>query len=106
MHFLIFIARFGIAMGITGTELAAFTDERLLPIERKTDALSLITLIVYSVSSLAPLINEIDEPTPIVVFLVILALVLLNTIYFEIPPPSPLIEHNKRIAKLKRELKR
>lgn len=58
MHFLIFISRFGIAMGITATELAAFTDNRILPIDRRSDALSLINLIVYSFTSLAPLLNE------------------------------------------------
>ena len=103
---MIFSARFDIAMGITATELAAFTDERLLPLERKTESLALITLIVYSISSLAPLINEIDEPTPIIVFLIILFMVLLNIFYLDIPPPSPLIEHKKRIEKLKRELKK
>lgn len=106
MHYLIAIARFGIAMGITATELAAFTDQRLLPLDRRTDALALITMIVYALSSFAPLVNELEEPTPIIIFLIALFLVLLNIIYFDIPPPSPLIEHEKRIKKLKRELKK
>ena len=103
MPSLVFVAKFGIAMGLIATELAGHTDERFFPIERRSNALAIVNLIAFSVTSLAPMINEIDEPTPVVVFLVILLLSLLVIGTFMIPPESPLVHNKKRINVLKKE---
>jgi len=103
MPSLVFIAKFGIAMGLIATELAGHTDSRFFPIERRQNALVLVNLIVFSCASLAPMINEIDEPTPVVIFMILMLVLLIMTFTFMVPPESPLVNNKKRIQKLKNE---
>ena len=86
MPSLIFVAKFGIAMGLIATELAAHTDDRLFPIDRRYNALALTNLIAFSCVSLAPMINEIDEPTPIIIFLLLMLILLAMAATFMVPP--------------------
>lgn len=97
MPSLLFVAKFGIAMGLIATELAGHTDNRFFPVERRSSAITLVNLIAFSSASLAPIINEINEPTPIVVFLIVILLSILVISTFIIPPESPLVHNKERL---------
>ena len=101
MPSLIFVAKFGISMGLIATELAGHTDSRFFPADRRHHALVLVNLIAFSCASFAPLINEIDEPTPIIIFLLVMLILLVMTATFLVPPESPLVHNKKRIESLK-----
>ena len=79
MPSLIFIAKFGVAMSLLATQLASLTDGRLFPKEKRAVAVSFCSLIAYSATLLAPLINELEEVTPVVVFILLILLSFLNT---------------------------
>jgi hypothetical protein len=59
MASLIFIAKFGIAMGLLASQLSCMADSRIFPVEKRTIALGFCSLIGQSVTAFAPLINEI-----------------------------------------------
>jgi len=60
MTFLVFLARFGISMAFSSTQIAFMSDDRIFPKEKRTEAVQFISLFAQSFTSLAPLINEIQ----------------------------------------------
>lgn len=78
-------------MGLLASWLASITDARLFPAERRSGALGFCNLIAQSVTCFSSLVNEVEEPTPIVVFVICIGIAMLNTVTFELPPESPAI---------------
>ena len=103
MASLIFIAKFGIAMCMVATQLAAITDDRFFPPERRASALSFCNLIAQSFCSLAPLINELEEPVPIIIFCLLIPITLLISVIIDIPTESPKKFQKKRFDDIRKK---
>ena len=85
MPALIFLAKFGVAIGYLCSYYASFSDNRIFPIERRTTAIGFCKFIGRAVTGLAPIINEIAEPFPMVCFTSILGFAFLYNLTFNLP---------------------
>ncbi len=91
MTFLVFLARFGISMAFSSTQIAFMSDDRIFPKEKRTEAVQFISLFAQSFTSLAPLINEIQpEQVPISILIFFMVVSFIVTFILKIPPTSPL----------------
>lgn len=72
MPWAIFVAKFGTATGFTLSYIASFSDKRIFPIEKRATAVGICNLIGRSLTSFAPMINEITDPPPLVFFVLVM----------------------------------
>jgi len=85
MPALIFLAKFGVAIGYLCSYYASFSDNRIFPIEKRTTAIGFCKFIGRAVTGLAPLINEVAEPFPMVCFASILGFAFIYNLTFNLP---------------------
>ena len=90
MPALIFLAKFGVAIGYLCSYYASFSDDRIFPIERRSTAIGFCKFIGRAVTGLAPIINEIAEPFPMVCFASILGFAFLYNLTLNLPDLRPL----------------
>ena len=60
-----------IGIGFTAVYQAAYQEERLFPFSKKATAINCVILVSKTATIGAPFVNELDEPIPIVVVMVI-----------------------------------
>lgn len=84
------------------------TEERIYPIRRRSEALAITNLFSNCFASLSPMINEIEEPWPIVCLLVVVLMALPLGLTIDVPTVSPLEPARKQqlIAKRYEERKK
>ena len=61
----------------------AFQDERIFPFDKKTTAINIVVLVSKTITIGAPFVNELDEPTPILVIIGLSALSLIIILFFK-----------------------
>ena len=88
MPWMIFIAKFGVAAGFLNAYFASFSDDRIFNIEKRATAIGICNLGARAVTSLAPLINELPEPFPMVAFISILSIAFLINTTLNLPEKS------------------
>lgn len=72
-----------IQVGFTAIVQSAYQDERLLPFNKKATGVNIIILVSKSITIGAPFVNELEEPIPIVVIIVLALLSLLIVSFFK-----------------------
>ena len=73
-----FIAKFGIAMCFLNSYYASFTEENVFPIEKRVTAIGICNFCSRGLTGLAPLVNELANPIPVVSMLCMLIIGLIN----------------------------
>ena len=84
MPFAIFVAKFGVAMGFLTSYFASFIDDRIFPAEKRATSIGICNLVARGLTGLAPIINEMAEPMPMICFLAMLLLAFINTFYLNL----------------------
>jgi hypothetical protein len=72
-----------IQVGFTAVYQTAFQDERIFPFDKKTTAINIVVLVSKTITIGAPFVNELDEPTPILVIIGLSALSLIIILFFK-----------------------
>lgn len=72
-----------IQVGFTAIVQSAYQDERLLPFNKKATGINIIILVSKTITIGAPFVNELEEPIPIVVIIVLALLSLLIVSFFK-----------------------
>jgi hypothetical protein len=85
MPWAIFIAKFGTASGFLISYMASFSENRIFPIEKRATAIGLCNLIARSITSIAPMVNELEEPEPMYFFIGFMFLAWLYNFTFNLP---------------------
>jgi hypothetical protein len=57
--------------------------ERIFPFDKKTTAINIVVLVSKTITIGAPFVNELDEPTPIIVIIGLSALSLIIILFFK-----------------------
>ena len=78
MPWLCFVAKFGIAMAFLNSYYASFTEENIFPIERRATAIGICNFCARGLTGLAPMVNEMADPIPIVSIICILFIGFIN----------------------------
>lgn len=86
---LLFMVKFGLSVAIISTNISILTDSKIFPQDRRNSSVGFANMIAQLMTSLAPIINEIEEATPIVVMIVVLVISVLNAATFKMPTPPP-----------------
>ena len=85
MPFLIFVAKFGIEIGVLASLFSSFTDDRIFPIEKRATSIGTCKVLARTFTSFAPLINELPEPIPMSVFVGTLGIAFLYNLTLNLP---------------------
>lgn len=85
MPWAIFIAKFGTASGFLISYMASFSDNRIFPIEKRATAIGICNLIGRLITSTSPMINELEEPTPMYFFIGLMFVAWLYNLTFNLP---------------------
>lgn len=72
-----------IQVGFTAIFQSAYQDERVLPFNKKATAINIIILVSKTITIGAPFVNELEEPIPIVVIIVLAVLSILIVSFFK-----------------------
>lgn len=88
MPWAIFVAKFGTASGFLISYMASFSDNRIFPVEKRATAIGICNFIGRAVTSLAPMINELEEPEPMCFFLVVMFIAWIYNFSLNLPDPK------------------
>lgn len=72
-----------IQVGFTAIFQSAYQDERVLPFNKKATAINIIILVSKTITIGAPFVNELEEPIPIIVIIVLAVLSILIVSFFK-----------------------
>lgn len=78
MPWMCFVAKFGIAMAFLNSYYASFIEEHIFPIERRATAIGICNFCARGITGLAPMVNEMADPVPIVSIICILSIGFIN----------------------------
>lgn len=72
-----------IQVGFTAVVQSAFQDERVMPFNKKATGINIIVLVSKSCTIGAPFVNELEEPIPIVVIIVLAVISIVIVSFFK-----------------------
>ena len=85
MPVLTLITKFGIGAAMLSCYQASYSDQNIFPSQKRASAIGICNIIARSITTLAPIINELAPPFPMLTFVALVSLGIITSFSFVTP---------------------